>query len=107
MCLGAMCIDIGSYKGVFVTEKTRCIHEGIFTTCHEVCGAAIAHIVMANLAHACRFASSVCDGIDTARHRKPETGGTPVPISPGIRKTSVISDGGLCVRITYLPRGVS
>jgi len=66
MCLGAMRISIGSHKGVFVTEKTSCINEGIFTTCHEVGGAAMAHIVMANLTHARRFAGSVCDGIDTA-----------------------------------------
>ena len=66
MCLGAMGIGIGSHKGVFVTEKARCIHKGIFTTCDEICGAAMAHIVMANLAHACCFASSVCDGINTA-----------------------------------------
>ena len=65
MCLGAMRIGIGSYKGVFVSEKTGCIDEGIFTRCHEICGAAMAHIVMANLTHARRFAGSVCDGIDT------------------------------------------
>ena len=65
MCLGAVCIGIGGHKGVFVTEKTRCIDKGIFTTCHEICGAAMAHIVVTNLAHACCFASSVCDGIDT------------------------------------------
>ena len=66
MCLGAMCIGIGSHKGVFVTKKTSCINEGIFTTCHKICGVAMPHIVMANLAYACCFASSVCDGIDTA-----------------------------------------
>ena len=66
MGLGTMRISIGSHKGVFVTEKARCINEGILTTCHEVGGAAMPHIVMANLAHACCFASSVCDGIDTA-----------------------------------------
>ena len=66
MGLGAMRIGIGSHKGVFVTEKTRCIDEGIFTTCHEIGGAAMPHIVMANLAHACCFASSVCDGINAA-----------------------------------------
>ena len=66
MCLGAMCINIGSHKGVFVTKKTSCIDEGIFTRCHEICGAAMAHIVVTNLAHACRFASSVCDGVNAA-----------------------------------------
>ena len=66
MCLGAMCIGVGGHKGVFMTEKTSCINEGIFPACHEVGGAAMAHIVMANLAHACCFASSVCDGINTA-----------------------------------------
>lgn len=60
-----MCIGIGSHKGVFVTEKTS-INESIFTTYHEIGGVAMAHIVMANLAHASRLASSVCDGINTA-----------------------------------------
>ena len=58
MCLGTMCIGIGSYKGVFVTQKACCINEGIFTTCHEIGGAAMPHVVMANLAHTCYFASS-------------------------------------------------
>ena len=66
MCLGTMRISIGSHKGVFVTEKACCIHEGIFPACHEIGGAAMAHIMMANLAHACSLTSSVCDGIDTA-----------------------------------------
>ena len=51
MGLGTMCIGIGSYKGVFVTKKARCIDESIFTRCHEICGAAMAHIMMTNLAH--------------------------------------------------------
>ena len=66
MGLGTMCISIASHKDVFVTEKTGSINEGIFTTCHEIGGAAMAHVVMANLVHACRFASSVRDGINTA-----------------------------------------
>ena len=68
-----MRISIGSHKGVFVTEKTSCINEGILTTCHEIGGAAMPHVVMANLAHACRFASSVCDGINTAGSRLENT----------------------------------
>ena len=66
MGLGTMRISIASHKGVFVTEKTSCINEGILTTCHEIGGAAMPHIVMANLAHARRFAGSVCDGINIA-----------------------------------------
>ena len=49
MCLRAMRIGIGSHKGVFVTEKTSCIGEGIFTSCHEIGGAAMPHIVMAQI----------------------------------------------------------
>ena len=49
-----------------MTKKTGCINKCILATCHEIGGAAMPHIVMANLAHACCFTSSVCDGIDTA-----------------------------------------
>ena len=66
MCLGAMGIGIGSHKGVFVTEKACGINESIFTTCHKIGSAAMPHIVVTNLTHACCFASPVCDGIDTA-----------------------------------------